>query len=389
MTNIDKQMMFKILKMTQREVKQYAKKVLKKHGYKPVLNDGYIYAKGEIPVGLLAHMDTVFREPDYVFDVDGVLSGQKGLGADDRAGIYAILHLVKQGYKPTVIFLEDEEIGGVGAEKFATDSYIFDLELNFLIELDRQGLDDAVFYDCGNKDFHDHILGFGFKKAYGSFSDISFIAPKLDLGAVNLSVGYFGQHTINEFLILDGLARTIDRVEQILLHGSNVKFDFQEDDWKSYYKAYATGQYTVSTTKKYATRTTSQKDYAYGYAEGFYDEYEELEYFYDRVEETKYDEETPPWYDDEEVQIWKMLPLQDCIVNLPNKQIVDCNYCLDYYMNDRNEVYHIDKGLIRGAIVMDYDWAEMTYDKMNEKMNWNSYLSRVQKDLKGGWNYED
>ena len=149
--------------------------------------------------------------------------------------------------------------------------------MNFLIELDRQGLDDAVYYDCGNKEFQDHINSFGFKTAYGSFSDISFIAPKLDLGAVNLSVAYFGQHTVNEFLILDGLARTIDRVQQILTYGADIKFDFQEDDWKSYYyKKYYSGTYSVSTTKKHATRTTSKREYDYGYSNGFYDEYVDL-----------------------------------------------------------------------------------------------------------------
>ena len=64
MTNTYKLM--KIFKMEQREVKKYAKKVLKQHGYTPNLGDGFIMAQGDLPVILVAHMDTVFKTPKYV-----------------------------------------------------------------------------------------------------------------------------------------------------------------------------------------------------------------------------------------------------------------------------------------------------------------------------------
>ena len=51
-----------ICRMTQHEVKQYMKGYLASHKYKVVDQDGFLYAKGDVPVLLVAHMDTVHKE---------------------------------------------------------------------------------------------------------------------------------------------------------------------------------------------------------------------------------------------------------------------------------------------------------------------------------------
>ena len=60
------------------------------------------------------------------------------------------------------------------------------------------------------------INGFGFQTAFGSFSDISILAPKLDLAAVNLSTGYYNAHRVNEFVRLDEVEKLIGRVKTLL-----------------------------------------------------------------------------------------------------------------------------------------------------------------------------
>ena len=83
------------------ELKQSSlQKVLKnylKQKYKEVYSTlDYIYAKGDIPIALVAHMDTVFENPPsniYYDREKGVLWSPEGLGADDRAGIFAILKI--------------------------------------------------------------------------------------------------------------------------------------------------------------------------------------------------------------------------------------------------------------------------------------------------------
>ena len=48
-----------ILRMSQRELKSYLETALQEMGYPIVSKRGYLYAEGEIPVLLVAHLDTV------------------------------------------------------------------------------------------------------------------------------------------------------------------------------------------------------------------------------------------------------------------------------------------------------------------------------------------
>ena len=86
--------------------------------------------------------------------------------------------------------------------------------LKFLVEIDRKGANDAVYYDCDNPDFEEYITGKGFQTAIGSFSDISLLAPELGVAAVNLSSGYYNAHTLHEFINVNELH---DKDFQLLL----------------------------------------------------------------------------------------------------------------------------------------------------------------------------
>lgn len=222
--SIDTNRLIKLLKMTQPQLKRHLEKELRKYGYTPVNADGYLYAEGTLPVAMIAHMDTVMEPPTFVHYKHGAMSGKAGLGADDRAGVYGILHLITQGFRPTVIFTEDEEIGAVGAIKFAKTR--IKMNINYMIQLDRRGRNDAVFYDCFNVAFIEYVESFGFKEAMGSYSDISEIAPEVGVSAVNLSCGYYGEHTLHEVLIIDELARTIRLVSKMLSDGNTVKYKY-------------------------------------------------------------------------------------------------------------------------------------------------------------------
>lgn len=209
------------------------------YGKKNVRNDRYfIYAKGEIPIALVAHMDTVFKylpAEIYFDEKQGVLWSPQGLGADDRAGVYSILKILSDGYKPHIIFTEDEEKGGIGANALARFECPFK-DIKYIIELDRRGANDCVFYGCDNKEFTDYIENFGFVTAFGSYSDISDLGPAWDLAAVNLSVGYRDEHTTGEVLFTRHMLNTIKKVERMLdnppkdsfvfIPGSDYYFDY-------------------------------------------------------------------------------------------------------------------------------------------------------------------
>ena len=212
--------------MNQRQLLVLMTKYLRKHKYKVTATKQYIIAEGKLPVCLVAHLDTVGKKPpsDIFYDsTQHVMWSPQLLGADDRAGVYAIIQIIEAGYRPHIIFTTDEEKGAQGAQALVTQKPDCPLEnLKAIFQLDRRGSDDCVFYDCDNPDFTKYVESFGFKKAYGSFSDISVIAPAWGVAAANLSVGYYYEHQKIEILKVRELEKTIEKVKKILDNAENM-----------------------------------------------------------------------------------------------------------------------------------------------------------------------
>ena len=255
----------KLCKKTQKEMKSYLERRLRNEGYKEIYNeDGFLYAPGDIPVLLTAHMDTVHKErieDFYEAELENgnhKLHSPQGIGGDDRCGIYIILQIIAKGYRPYILFCEDEEIGCVGSEKFVRTDHIFDLSaMKYLILLDRRGRDDCVFYDCDNRDFVNYVRSTtGNVEAYGTCSDISILAPECGVSAVNLSCGYYNEHHLNEYVILEEMKRTYEITLDLLDDLDNVsQFEYVE---RSY--------------RKYSVRTTGGYEWYddYDYYSGYY-----------------------------------------------------------------------------------------------------------------------
>ena len=161
-----------ILRLPQMELKKRLKAELKSRGYHITDKPGYLYAGGTIPVLLVAHMDTVHRQPveQICYSADGAVTmSPQGIGGDDRCGVWMILQILRTA-KCHVLFCEDEEVGCVGAKKFTRGS--LRPQVNYIVELDRRGSNDAVFYRCDNPEFEDFVTSFGFETANGSCSDM-------------------------------------------------------------------------------------------------------------------------------------------------------------------------------------------------------------------------
>lgn len=215
--------------LNQKQLYNVLLKFLKQKEYKNIKkNEHFILAEGKLPVCLIAHMDTVFSKPqnedNFIYDPKKkILWGIGGSGFDDRAGIAGIIELLERGLRPHVLFTDLEEVGGIGAQELVTkySKWPFQTKCNALIELDRANRKDAVYYQCNNEDFENYIESFGFEFDYGTFSDISVIAPVWKIAAVNLSIGYEMEHTPNELLHIDWFDETIDKVEELLLNSNN------------------------------------------------------------------------------------------------------------------------------------------------------------------------
>lgn len=242
-------------------------------------NTEYLYAYGNIPVALVAHLDTVFRDPPQAVYYDRknslIYSPEGGVG-DDRAGVFAILKILIDGYRPTVIFTCGEEWGGVGASLLVKDYENCPNDIKYFIELDRRGIQDCVFYDCENEEFTTYVKNFGFQTAMGSFSDISIICPSWKIAGVNLSIGYFNEHSDKEFLLTEAWRHTIKKVEKMLSE-SNIAPYFKYMAAKDKTcdrcgKSFPFLEYAYDNNKriKVCWNCLNQSSYCYGCGENFF-----------------------------------------------------------------------------------------------------------------------
>ena len=245
----------KLCKKTQEELKTYLAEELTRRGREVVSDKGFLYSKGELPIMICAHLDTVHKHvPSIIRNKDGKVSSPYGIGGDDRCGVYMILKIIERlnpKLNPYVLFLEDEEIGCHGAGDFVYSPEFDELyeNINYIIELDRKGKNDAVFYDCDNKECTDFITENFWEKDYGIFTDISILCPALGCAGVNLSCGYYNPHKEDEYVVLDEMETAISEVIKLIERSDPNKFykyirsyntydEYDEEDNSDYLIAY-------------------------------------------------------------------------------------------------------------------------------------------------------
>lgn len=251
--NVHKLPLFESLcKLTQRELKAELKKILEfDYGYSVIEGDGYLFAEGneDTPVLLCAHLDTVHKELpkviNYKLNEKGhtVISSPQGIGGDDRCGVYMILKIISE-LKCSVLFLEDEEIGCVGASKVAKvcgskedtpiKAALTNTKIHYILEMDRKGNHDAVYYDLDNKNFENFITESSnghFETNVGTCSDISYLAPALGVAAVNLSCGYYKEHHLDHYVVVEEMLESIEAIKGIIKTPTDKAFEWKEIEY--------------------------------------------------------------------------------------------------------------------------------------------------------------
>lgn len=187
---------------------------------------------------VVAHMDenqTYFDEKTVVFK-DGRVYGkyknlkqQCGLGADDSSGICCALQLLKVISDLKVCFTVEEEIGAFGAIA-ACDNFSFWYNVSYMLQADRHGANDLIVYTNGIKsasddflkDIADLIYTYNYEPERGLFTDVGELANNLLISGVNISCGYYHEHTSKEYVVLSELENCLNFMFAILKKLSNL-----------------------------------------------------------------------------------------------------------------------------------------------------------------------
>ena len=181
---------------------------------------GNIWCKiGEPTTVFTAHMDCV-HNMEEVLPVKGKIVGGKydktpcifldesskntALGTDDKAGIRILLHMIENEVTGLYIFTVEEECGCVGAKHAAT---ILPSYIKRAICFDRRDTTSVITKmwqgPCCSDEFADEIirqLDMGHvKDTGGSSTDTVQFHDLLD-NYTNISVGYYNEHTKDEWL---------------------------------------------------------------------------------------------------------------------------------------------------------------------------------------------
>jgi hypothetical protein len=204
----------------------------------------YHNAKGEFMFGMIdvpkadgspittifsSHLDTVEHNTGDNIIIDHVREGKpvikalnSVLGADDAAGVYAMIKLIDLNIAGRYMFFAGEESGGIGSN-FAVDNYA---ELFFGIDraiaIDRKGTGDVVTSqyvgECASVELGlalAEALSFDNEYKYtpcaGVYTDTANMI-ELVPECINISSGYYGEHNKQECLDLNYLMRLIDQL---------------------------------------------------------------------------------------------------------------------------------------------------------------------------------
>lgn len=179
----------------------------------------YDYYKTNTPVTTKRATEPVYGNNKTIIRNKDFNSGC--LGADDRAGVVAIMEIFKKFDFCGMLFTNYEEIGCLGASEFVNKYKDKGLEHEFddcklFIEIDRRGTRHYVDYIRNPKEMKEWIDGFGWIEDWGRFSDILTLSEHFKIPSINVATGYYNEHTANEYLVLSEYFECMEFVSKVV-----------------------------------------------------------------------------------------------------------------------------------------------------------------------------
>lgn len=272
-----------VLCMTDKQCEEYLVGALHRKGYHVVSGfvaerkaAGFIFAyppdKRILPILLMAHWDTVRSkggkisdEPVTLFEEFGKIENASGiLGADDRAGICAILETIETfNEKPLVLFTNLEESGGVGMKEFLASDMLREWvdSIYLAISCDRQGHNQWVcYYNNGNEELESLMSRLGYVEEVGTWTDGARLACQYNLSHVNISCGGYLQHTADEFLLVDSFESCVERLCNLVERIDHKYLRVEKAYVRDYCREYFDAAYKVVTPASNAGKGTAAYD---------------------------------------------------------------------------------------------------------------------------------
>lgn len=231
-------------------IRGYMRKALEDAGMEVVRNDKQLFAKKGDPDAphpiFVAHSDTVHKivppqhyavghymdKGDVVYHAyDPVTKVRRGVGGDDKCGLWVALEAAHALDHLGVIITVDEEVGCVGAKRITPQDVG---NASILIQADRKENKEAVRKITGltisseewQSQVQSSVLAHGYDWCnFGMNTDVGAIAETVHISAVNLAAGYYSPHTDNEYVKESDLENCFELALQIAHHS-------REKQWK-------------------------------------------------------------------------------------------------------------------------------------------------------------
>lgn len=203
---------------------------------------------------VIAHMDCIktWTGERSICEIDDVFYGQNiadgssaGLSADDGAGIYAAIEILNVIPNLKICFTTEEEIGAIGAQQACYNTDFF-YNVSYFLQADRRGSSDLIAHTngidvCSNeflKIITKSMKKFGYKKNFGTFTDVGVLVEEFKISGCNISCGYQKEHTSKETLNLAHLKNCIEFMIELI---NTIPLDRQYDvkidySYPSYYR---------------------------------------------------------------------------------------------------------------------------------------------------------
>lgn len=193
-------------------------------------NAGNIFVPGVGDYGamVVAHMDTVHsivgnaRDSLKLRHRNGFLDSPTGIGGDDKVGVWVALEALRKYPCVRGAFFSQEESGCIGSN-FADMDVFQDMGVGWCIQADRRGKEDFVVSDWGGYRGEPNLCSWKFvglvggialgKYNYelcwsGTSTDVYTLSERgIGVSCVNVSAGYYNEHTKGETVCIEDAYR--------------------------------------------------------------------------------------------------------------------------------------------------------------------------------------